>query len=159
MDGIGELAEYIRTNLNWQIWCKNFKIYVDNFKNLDNCEFSVMTTISIYNIHKFLDINQFFMQNFKMAPSINFVYGPKPESAAFNLSDENKKYIINLYKNSNVFDQISNFLNSNKATMFCDHIVKLIDRRDNAVMNGQLYKNFKPFREVEPEWYDRLKNF
>lgn len=159
MDGVGELSEYIRTNLNWNIWCNNFQNYIDSFKNLKNCEFAVMTAISTFNIHKFLDMKQYFTQKFDINPGASYVYGPRPETAAFNLSEKNKNYILNIYKDSDLFHSINNFLTTNPATMSSKNITSIIDQRDNIVLEEKLYKNFKPFREIEPEWYDRLKNF
>jgi len=36
-------------------------------------------------------------------------------------------------------------------------IVEFIDKKDNIVLSNNLHKNYRAFRDVDPEWYAMLK--
>jgi sulfatase maturation enzyme AslB (radical SAM superfamily) len=156
IDGIGNLAEYVRTNLNWNSWIENFKIYNENFNKRDH-DFQIVTTVSTFNIHKLLEIRNYFVENFDQEIYMNFVYGPWPETVPHNISDRAKEYLLNLYRGDLLGPIVENYL-KNKSTIDSSKITDMIDVRDNKLIANKTYKNYKAFRDVEPEWYNILKS-
>lgn len=156
IDGIGKLGEYVRTNLVWNKWLENFKTYHEEFKNA--VDFNITATISTLNIHKAGEIHNYFNSNFKINPILNFVYGFRKELVAYNINDRAKQYLYDLYKDDNFNGpNIINFLKHDR-TMEPSEIIREIDKRDDHVISNNIYKNYIPFREVEPEWYNMLRS-
>ncbi len=156
IDGIDKLGEYIRTNLVWNKWLENFKIYHEEFKNA--VDFNITTTISTLNIHKAREIQNYFSTNFGINPILNFVYGFRKELVAYNINDRAKQYLYDLYKDDDFNGpNIINFLKHNR-TLDPAEVTKLIDVRDDHIVSNNIYKNYIPFREVEPEWYNMLRS-
>lgn len=154
IDGVGQLAEYIRTNLNWNSWSENYKIYHENFKKNDN-DFCLVVTISTFNIHRLLEIHDYFNKTLRYNINYNFVYGPLEEVTAFNINQKAKNYLLNLYKDSFIYSRIENFL-KNEPRINSSTVTELIDSRDRYNIENKIYKNYKAFKDVEPEWYNIL---
>lgn len=157
VDGIGSLTEYIRTNMVWDKWLENFKTYYQEFKG--NKEFYVVTTISTFNVHKITEIRNFFRDNFDIEPSLNYVFGHKQELAAFNINDRAKDYLREMYTKNKEHssDKIFKYLD-NPRTIDPAEVIKRIDARDNRIIENQFHKNYRAFRDVDPEWYNMLRS-
>lgn len=157
VDGIGKLTEYIRTNMVWDKWLENFKVYYDEFSS--NADFAVVTTISTFNVHKVTEIKKFFRENFRLTPSLNYVYGRREELAAFNINDRAKQYLYDLYTSNKDDDRekIFKYL-ENPRTLDPARIADIIDARDNRIIENSFHKNYVAFRNVDPEWYELLRS-
>jgi MoaA/NifB/PqqE/SkfB family radical SAM enzyme len=152
IDAYGKHAEYIRTNVVWDRWLANILEYQREFKNYSNINFSIVTTISVYNIHIFEKIKTFF-NNLDIVVNTNMLFGPE-KLCSYNINQSAKDYLNELYKDK--FPDILHFVNfENKIDP--TEIINYIDRKDNIVIANNLYKNYRAFRDVDPEWYTMLK--
>jgi hypothetical protein len=157
MDGVGEIAEYIRTNLNFNEWIENFKTYSNMFPN----QINLTHTLSVFNIHLYDDFLDYFSK-FSVPISTNFCYWPDLLSGeALSLRAKDfviEKYQKSKYKNEYGVLSIIDFLNKNRhrkpqKTSIADYI----NQQDNNAITKNLYKNYRPYREIEPEWFEYLK--
>ena len=156
IDGIGKLAEYIRTNLVWEKWIANFDEYKDKLGH--HSGFSVSIAISTFNIHKIKEIADFFELEKKVPVHFNFVVGPIDSTVGYNISEKAKQHLIEIYTTTRYHrkDEIFSFIR-NHPKINVNFLTDLIDARDNYLIERNIYKNFRPFRDVEPEWYNILK--
>lgn len=166
MDGIGKHAEYIRTNTSWPRWVENIKNYKAEFSNYPNLRLGIVLTVSVFNVHIVDKVLDFFKNEIDLNVDLNFVHWP-PHLCVLNLSRKLKDSLIEYYtglaKNYKpvdkyyiIFTELSEFL-KNENNIISSEIVKFIDLKDNLVLENSLYKNYRPFREVDPEWYNILK--
>jgi len=152
MDGIGKHAEYIRTNVVWDRWLSNILEYQREFKFCSNIDFSIVATMSVYNIHIYDKIKKFF-NNLDIVVNTNMLFGPE-KLCSYNINQRAKDYLNELYKNK--FPELLHFINyENKIDPA--EIVEFIDKKDNIVLSNNLHKNYRAFRDVDPEWYAMLK--
>ena len=160
MDGIGKYAEYIRTNVNWDRWVENLQAYKEEFKSHSSLFVAIVVTVSVYNVHIIDQIFTFFSK-IGLSPILNYVHHA-PELCIYNLGKEAKEYIINKYTSAlkcnydYYYHEIMNFI-KNPNTIDCNLIQDFIDKKDNVVLANSLYKNYRAFRDVDPEWYAMLK--
>lgn len=152
MDGIDKYAEYIRTNVVWDRWLSNLLEYQREFKNYSNIDFSIVATMSVYNIHIFDKIKTFF-NNLDIAVNTNMLFGPET-LCSYNINQSAKDYLNELYKDR--YPELLHFVNFENKIDPAD-IVKYIDKKDNIALSNNLYKNYRRFSDVDPEWYNRLK--
>ena len=152
MDGIEKYAEYIRTNVVWDRWLANLLEYQKEFKSCSNIDFSIVCTISVYNVHIYDRIKKFF-NNLDIAVNTNMLFGPE-ELCSYNINQRAKDYLNELYKDT--YPEILHFVNFENR-IYPVEIANYIDRKDNIVIANNLYKNYRAFRDVDPEWYAMLK--
>jgi hypothetical protein len=152
MDGIGPLAEYIRTNTVWDRWIENLKEYQKEFSNWPTQNLGIVCTLSVFNIHKYNIIKEYFKSE-DINVTTNMLFGPD-KLCAYNINQRAKDYLNELYKDK--YPEILHFVNfENKIDP--KEITEFIDRKDNNVIKHSLHKNYRAFRDVEPEWYAMLK--
>ena len=152
MDGIEKHAEYIRTNVVWDRWLVNLLEYQKEFKPCSNIDFSIVCTISVYNVHIYDRIKKFF-NNLDIAVNTNMLFGPE-KLCSYNINQHAKDYLNELYKDK--FPELLHFVNfENKIDT--QEVIEYIDKKDNHVLENNLYKNYRAFRDVDPEWYAMLK--
>jgi MoaA/NifB/PqqE/SkfB family radical SAM enzyme len=152
MDGINEHAEYIRTNVIWDRWINNIKEYKKEFKNYTNFNLGIVCTLSVFNIHIFDTIKKYF-DSLRLSTGTNMLFWHE-QFCVFNINQQSKDYLNELYKDK--YPDILHFVNlENKIDP--REIVKYIDKRDDIVIANNLYKNYRRFRDVDPEWYTMLK--
>ena len=81
------------------------------------------------------------------------LFGPE-KLCSYNINQRAKDYLNELYKNK--FPELLHFINyENKIDPA--EIVEFIDKKDNIVLSNNLHKNYRAFRDVDPEWYAMLK--
>lgn len=152
IDGTASLAEYIRTNVVWDRWIENFKEYQNEFLNLPSHYLNIVCTLSAFNIHKYDTVYEYFT-NAGVKVTANMLFAPN-ELCTYNINQRAKNYLNELYKDK--YPKILKFVNlENKIDTL--EIVKYIDKKDDTVINNNLYKNYRAFRDVDPEWYAMLK--
>lgn len=157
MDGVGDVAEYIRTNLKFDEWNRNFEVYKKLFTN----QIELAYTASVFNIHLFDEyLEHFFSESIPI--SVNFCYWPEPLSP-INLNDKAKKFIIEKYNRSRFKDyksmqNIIQFLNHHMwGEKKKINIANYIENQDRNALEKQLYKKYRPYKEIQPEWFEYLK--
>jgi MoaA/NifB/PqqE/SkfB family radical SAM enzyme len=154
-DATGQLAEYIRTRSSWSLWVNNLQQYKEVIK-LHNCEvyptLRVVLTISILNVHKLDELINFIKEN-DVGWFYQYVHWPQ-ELCVSNLNNTARQYLIDKYTNHSSLQFIVEYLNSNEPKDLTESTKDYIDRRDNVA--APMYKNFKKFKELEPEWYNLL---
>jgi MoaA/NifB/PqqE/SkfB family radical SAM enzyme len=152
MDGIEKHAEYIRTNIVWDRWIENLKEYQREFANYSNFNIGIVCTLSVFNIHKF-DIIKKYFNSIGFHIGTNMLIEPK-QFCVFNINQLAKDYLNELYKDT--YTEILDFVNL-KNNIDSREIVKFIDNKDDIVIANNLYKNYRAFRDIDPEWYEMLK--
>jgi organic radical activating enzyme len=154
-DATGQLAEYIRTRSSWDLWVNNLKQYKEIIK-IDNCRSAprlrVVLTISTLNVHKLDELIEFITDN-DVEWFYQYVHWPQ-ELCIDNLNNTARQYLIDKYTNHSSLNFIVEYLNSNEPKDLTESTKDYIDRRDNVA--APMYKNFKKFKELEPEWYNLL---
>jgi hypothetical protein len=155
MDGIGKYAEYIRTGVVWDRWIENLKEYKSNIK-FDNV--FITATISVFNVHILDQIVELFDKQENLNLISNMVFSPSPLSV-INMNQQAKDYLNEKYKDhtNNKIKSLLYFINKNKNTLDPSKVVEFIDNLDDKVIKNSYYRNYIPFREVDPEWYAILK--
>jgi MoaA/NifB/PqqE/SkfB family radical SAM enzyme len=160
MDGINEHAEYIRTNVAWDRWIENLLEYKKEFINHSNLVLDIAITVSVYNVHIIDKIKDFFNSH-GINSVLNFLHEPD-ELCIRNLNQDVKDYIINKYTNliksdhGFYYNELIKFI-SIENLISGKGIVEFIDKKDNIVIANNLYKNYRAFRDVDPEWHNMLK--
>lgn len=149
MDGIKELAEYIRTGLNWNSWLRNFK----DLKSIFNPE--IIVTVSVYNLNNLDQIFNFFKFEEQVKCTLNYVYTPL-YLCINQISPTAKDYIRKKYEDKKDFQNVIKFMDSKHNDNFLSIPVK-INQRDEDVINRKLYKNFKPFSQIDSKWMNLLE--
>lgn len=150
MDGFEQFAEYIRTGVVWEKWWQNLLTYKNSLKN-DSIFINV--TISVFNIHILGQLIKMFYDN-GLNVATNMVFNPRPLSIV-NLNQRCKDFINEQYKHGHL-DEILHFLNQ-PNNLDPSEVIKYIDMRDDYVVESNIHRNFKSFKEVDPIWYELLK--
>lgn len=150
MDGFEQFAEYIRTGIVWEKWWENLLTYKNSLKK-DSIFINI--TISAFNIHILGQLIKMFYDN-ELNIATNMVFYPK-ELSIVNINQRAKDYINEQYKDGHLND-ILHFLNQ-PNNLDAGEVIKYIDRRDSYVIKNNLHKNFKPFKDVDIQWYELLK--
>lgn len=153
MDGIGKHAEYIRTNVSWDRWVANLIEYQNEFFNYPNIKLSIVVTVSVFNIHLITEIKNFFIE-LNIPSILNYLTYP-PQLCVYNINTPAKEYIKSKLQGSNN-TELLNFINR-PTEIDCNKVIKYIDKKDDVVIANNLYKNYRAFRDVDPEWYAMLK--
>jgi MoaA/NifB/PqqE/SkfB family radical SAM enzyme len=157
VDGIGPIGEYIRTKSNWDKWEKNFKIYNDLAKKNSNLIINTNTAVSIFNVHVIDDLFNYFekfrTENFGIQGSFTPVHYPI-ELSVQQLSKSVKQELLRTLSDKKSYDFLS-LLRLPSADNNIN-IKDYIDTLDNNAISSNLYKNYKPFSEVDPSWYKRI---
>ena len=93
-----------------------------------------------------------------MPVHFNFVVGPIDSTVGYNISEKAKQHLIEIYTTTRYHrkDEIFSFIR-NHPKINVNFLTDLIDARDNYLIERNIYRNFRPFRDVEPEWYNVLK--
>jgi hypothetical protein len=112
----------------------------------------VVLTISILNVHKLDELINFIKEN-DVGWFYQYVHWPQ-ELCVSNLNNTARQYLIDKYTNHSSLQFIVEYLNSNEPKDLTESTKDYIDRRDNVA--APMYKNFKKFKELEPEWYNLL---
>ena len=55
-----------------------------------------------------------------------------------------------------LYNEIIEFI-KNPNTIDYNLVHDFVDKKDDVVIANNLYKNYRAFRDVDPEWYARLK--
>jgi hypothetical protein len=106
----------------------------------------------VFNIHIFDTIKKYF-DSLRLSTGTNMLFWHE-QFCVFNINQQSKDYLNELYKDK--YPDILHFVNlENKIDP--REIVKYIDKRDDIVIANNLYKNYRRFRDVDPEWYTMLK--
>lgn len=170
MDDIDANAEYIRTNVQFSKWISNYKSsYLNNFYQKENSDVQITIAVSVYNIHRIKKIQRYFIEFLRKHTSVhfdqidqhtslNFVHHPD-ELSIRNLSEPAKEFIRQICTDHNAKydEQILSLLNQ-PQTISTNKCVEFIDSKDDNAIKKGLYKNYRPFRELEPDWYNLLKS-
>lgn len=122
IDGIGELNDYIRHPIKWDIISKHLKQLDDDYLKLNLSMIRIHTTVQIYNIFRIGNILEYFSKNFKHIQPIPDFF-PLIGPVEFNIktlpkdiklkAKEKLKYILENYENEfpnqyqEVYDKIT----------------------------------------------------
>ena len=150
MDGFEKIAEYIRTGIVWKIWWQNLLTYKDSLKSNS---IVINITISVLNIHILEQLIELFYNN-KLKVATNIVFHPI-QLSIINLNQQCKDYINERYKDGQL-DNVLHFLNQ-PNNLDPIEVIKYIDTRDDYVIKNNIHRNFKSFKEVDPNWHKLLK--
>lgn len=152
VDGTGHIGEYIRTKSNWKQWQANFEKYNDLSDKYSNIHIHTNTAVSIFNIHIIDELYDYI--GHRNQGSYAPVWFPEEQSIR-NLPTALKKELLDKITHRNAYDFLSLLkMETNKNI----NIKKYIDTLDDTAINSRLYKNYKRFFEVDPEWYERITN-
>lgn len=167
LDGVGELGEYIRTNLKFDKWVENYKIYKREFQFATNY-IGIVYTLTVYNVHKVVEFYRAIsgvLSSYNMLPKIHINHLHYPaELCISNLPDPAKKYIIEKYefeKNSIYYKRcrladIIEFMSTTRNPRL--NIEEFIENKDKLAIKSGLHKNYKSYKDIEPEWFELLKH-
>jgi MoaA/NifB/PqqE/SkfB family radical SAM enzyme len=155
MDGIYNLAEYIRTKVVWTKWLKNFEDYMEFSKDQPQIEICIATALSIYNVHKLGEIQEFFSKYDIGGMSFTPVFFPK-ELCVANLNNKAKDYLHKKYTNHKRKASILEVFQLLKLRSQKVDIKSYVDKLDDNAIQSKMYKNYRPFKEIEKEWYSLL---
>jgi hypothetical protein len=72
------------------------------------------------------------------------------------ISPTAKDYIRKKYEDKKDFQNVIKFMDSKHNDNFLSIPVK-INQRDEDVINRKLYKNFKPFSQIDSKWMNLLE--
>ena len=147
IDGVGQMAEYIRTGLIWDKWIKNLERYTEQFDDI-----SVVITVSVYNVFELHKIVKFY-ENYDVEIIINLLMQPEGLCIS-NINRFTKQQLIEFYENEQgPYNDVINFLkrSSSSATTSVKKTIKLKE----APALGK-YPNFKPYKELFPEYWKRF---
>lgn len=153
-DGIGELAEYIRTKLNWKNWLTNFEKYHEMHEKYKNFNIYVATALSVYNVHRVDEIYEFF-KSYGIKQSFTPVWFPE-DLCVKNLNDNAKKILYNKfinYPDKLKFREVFDLIKLRSESVSTKGFIESTDAR--AIKSG-MYKNYKLYQHIEPEWFDLL---
>jgi radical SAM protein with 4Fe4S-binding SPASM domain len=161
MDGIEEYAEYIRTNVTWNDWTQNLKIFYNNFseKINDSSELVISVTVSVFNVHILEKIEDYF-QKFEKGITVmyNWVFNPK-QLSVINLNEKSKNFLFKKYNLNYKFCQWPKVVNMihqpniiNPST-----VSEYIEKLDQNALGKNLYKNYKSFQSLDPEWFNLIQ--
>jgi sulfatase maturation enzyme AslB (radical SAM superfamily) len=137
IDGIGDLNKYFRSGAEWSDCLKNFE-YFDSLYNIRSnpTVINAHTTVSVYNVNKLGEIEQFFKDYFpRISNDRRLLYWPEFLSIR-NLPQELKDRIAPTVQQ---FPEILEFLNSTGEDLF-EHFLNFHDGLD-TIRNEQLTSN------------------
>lgn len=168
IDAVGELEEYIRTGCNWEEQKTNIQDYVE-FLGADNI--GITCTVGTLNVHKINEFIEYFEQA-GLSNKINFVFNVLTSPAYLsirNLNDDAKHHLNSVYNNlintnRNIPDKIINGLNNirnsfnrEKDLNFDSSVAVEITKKDAMHNLANKNKERHSFKELEPEWFEILK--
>lgn len=152
-DATEELAEYIRTRSSWDLWKRNLFQYRDMIRSKMwdlQTQVRIVITISAYNVHKLRPLVDFANEN-NFEWFYQFVHWPE-HLAVDNLNKPAKDFLIEMYEHDSELSFIAEYVkNSQPRELNGLSVTQYMDNRDFKAK--ELYKNFKSFKEIEPEWY------
>jgi MoaA/NifB/PqqE/SkfB family radical SAM enzyme len=153
MDGFEKYAEYIRTGVVWDRWIENIREY----KNIKH-RLEITITVTVFNVHIIDKMIELFEIKEDFGLILNMVFNPN-ELSVINMNQRAKDYVNEKYKDidNNKIKELLYFINENENRIDSNLIVDFIDNKDNHVLENSFYKNYIPFRDIDPEWYDILK--
>jgi len=154
IDGLFDQAEYIRTGLDWNSWIRNFDEYYKEFKDT-NIFLSVCITASVYNIYNLDEIYIYFKNKNIESVNINYV-GPNSALSIARLPLHAKDYIKNKFVNNKNLTNVLTYLDSNESFDY-NKVITTIENQESIALKYGLYKKFKPFEKLAPEWVKILK--
>jgi MoaA/NifB/PqqE/SkfB family radical SAM enzyme len=150
MDGIGKLAEYIRTGLNWNEAEENimgYKKYHDDNKSLNKTNFSfcgITVLVSIYNIFDMAKTLKFY-EDKNILLNINYLHNPAWQNIR-NLPNNIKQKLTDMPT------EIINFMHQEATEnfTFCDNIKK------QEKVYKQATRKTLNYEKLFPEWWEML---
>jgi sulfatase maturation enzyme AslB (radical SAM superfamily) len=137
IDGIGDLNKYFRSGAEWNECLASFN-YFDSLYDIRTSAtvINAHTTVSVYNVNKLEEIEQFFKDQFpRITNDRRLLYWPEFLSIR-NLPQELKDRIAPTVQQ---FPEILEFLNSTGEDLF-EHFLNFHDGLD-AIRNEQLTSN------------------
>lgn len=147
MDGIGKLAEYIRTGVKWNEVKENIIGYQKYHKEHKKFTFSGITfLVSTYNIFFINDSIKFYKDN-NIHLNINYLHYPYWQSIK-NLPNKVKKQL----SARGLPEEINNFMHqaSNEDFTFCDRIEK------QEKIYKQTTRKTLRYAKLFPDWWEML---
>lgn len=137
IDGIGDLNKYFRSGADWTACFANFT-YFDSLYDIrtSTTVINAHTTVSVYNVNKLNEIEQFFKEKFpRITNDRRLVYWPEFLSIK-NIPQELKDQIAPTVEQ---YPEILEFLNSDGSDLF-EHFLNFHDGLD-SIRNEQLTSN------------------
>ena len=146
MDGIGKLAEYIRTGLNWKEAKQNIIDYTDYGRSTWENNFGVTFLVSIYNIYYIEECLKFYKDN-NIRVNINYLHGPAWQNVR-NLPNNIKQNLSGF----NMPTEVINFMHqeATEEFTFCDRIKK------QEKIHKQATRKTLNYEKLFPEWWEML---
>jgi len=147
MDGIEKLAEYIRTNLNWEEVKQNIFDYTE-YGRKNQYSHGVTYLVSIYNIYYMGESLKFYKDN-NITVNINFLHHPEWQSIR-NLSNNVKQKVK---ENCSLPDEVINFMDQEPTAEFnfCDKL-----KKQESIYHKATRKTID-YEKLFPEWWNILK--
>jgi len=152
LDGVGEVGEYIRTNLKVDTWIENVKRYKEKL----SAEIGLVYSVSVFNITRLNSIMDL-ADRLGIFSVCNYVHAPQVLCIK-HMNDKCKEYVNKIYSDTEYTEikKIVHYMNLPREIDAID-IPNYIDSLDDNVIEKGLYNNYKPFREVDTFWYNMLK--
>ncbi len=150
MDGIGKLAEYIRTGLNWNEAEENimgYKKYQDDNESLNKTNFwfcGVTVLVSIYNIFNIAKTLKFYEEK-NIFVNVNYLHNPAWQNIR-NLPNNIKQKLTDMPS------EIINFMHQEATEnfTFCDNV-----KKQEKIYKQATSKTLN-YEKLFPEWWDML---
>ena len=147
MDGIGKLAEYTRTGLNWEEVKQNIFDYAAYGRNTWESSFGVTYLVSIYNIYYMGESLKFYKDN-NITVNINFLHYPEWQSIR-NLSNNVKQKVK---ENCSLSDEVINFMEQEPTEEF--NFCKQLKKQENIYHKAT--RKTIDYEKLFPEWWNIL---
>ena len=146
MDGIGKLAEYTRTGLNWEEAKQNIIDYTDYGRSTWENNFGVTFLVSIYNIYYIEECLKFYKDN-NIRVNINYLHWPAWQNVR-NLPNNIKQNLSGF----NMPTEVINFMHqeATEEFTFCDRIKK------QEKIHKQATRKTLNYEKLFPEWWEML---
>ena len=147
MDGIGKLAEYTRTGLNWEEAKQNIFDYADYGRSTWENTFGVTFLVNIFTIYYMEESLNFYKDN-NIKVNINYLHNPLWQNIR-NLSNNIKQKVK---ESCSLPGEVINFMDQEATTEFnfCDKLKKQESTYHKATRKTVDYE------KLFPEWWNIL---
>ena len=147
MDGIGKLAEYTRTGLNWEEAKQNIIDYTDYGRSTWENNFGVTFLVSIFTIYYMEETIKFYKDN-NISLNINYLHGPLWQNVR-NLPNGIKQKVK---EDCSLPDEVISFMEQEPTGEFnfCEQLKKqenIYHRASRKTLN---------YEKLFPKWWDIL---
>jgi len=155
IDGIGDVAEYVRYHSDWKTIEKNIQKYFELFKENNNYLLSTNTVVSVLNIAHLVNIHEYwnflYIKNLMRAPMPAergmFRILSKPDNLHIkHIPDEFRKELINNLETVQHLEHIAQRLRAENPTKKWNKFTDWIERLDTIRGNNfyDINPQFKP---------------